>query len=124
MNGKDELYNAIIDYLVNKNAGFTLTQAADMEMFMDILSKTLWTLDGQYQKLLAAPRVSSVPCFLAKSFRKIEHKGMIKKAVPNMKLTELIAHATKLEILLSKKLSNQLHSLGSRKTLNNLVSAP
>lgn len=104
VNGKDELYNSIIEYLMTKNAGFSSNQATDMDFFMDIMSKTLWTLDNQNTKFIAAHGVSGIPtCFVERSFRKIEYNGMAKKPVPNMKMTDLITHATKLEILLSKK---------------------
>lgn len=105
--GRSELYNSLIDYLKSKGAQFFEAQNVDMTLFMDSMTKILWTIDGQSQKFRNAPGVPPIPsCFSGKNFRRLEHDGVKKKPIPSMNIDELIQHATCLESLLSKRFMN------------------
>ena len=45
--------------------------------------------------------------FFQQTFRCLEHQGMVKKQIPKLEMNDLIRHATKLEMLLSKKFMNR-----------------
>lgn len=106
-NGVDKLHNFVVEYLKEKTTGFGGNQMAEMDIFMQTVTKVLWTLDGQCSKFEAAPGVLSIPrCFSEQTFRCLEHQGMVKKQIPKLNMNELITHATKLETLLSKKFMN------------------
>lgn len=43
-NRKDELYNAILDYLKQKNVGFTVDQTFESKLMLDTMLNVLWTM--------------------------------------------------------------------------------
>lgn len=106
-NGKAELYNYLIDYLNQFKVEFTVQQHDEKEMFMGTMEQTLWLVDGHAKKFQDAPGVLPLPeVFTRQQFRKIEHEGMVKKKIPNLKTGDLISVATKLESLSCKSFVN------------------
>lgn len=107
--GRDALYNKVVEYLQREGAGFKSFQKEDMEFFMSSTVSILWRLDGQWTKLLEASNVSKPPENLhfrpadQDSFRVLHHGAHKKKSVPLLKREDLIEDFERLDQLTTKQ---------------------
>lgn len=104
--GKDFLFNSIVNLLKSENAGFHIDQKNDMHKFMTVMVSTLWALDGQYIKFAQANNVSRIPEKLIfkhpqrDTLRVLSHDGVKKKKVPQLTQENLLVCSEQLDELL------------------------
>ncbi|XP_062557355.1 uncharacterized protein LOC134222228 [Armigeres subalbatus] len=109
--GRSELYNCVVQYLVDKKAGFKRFQKTELQQFMSAFVSALWYLDGQSEKLASAPSVPQLPasfCFTPKTrdtFR-MYHGREKKKTLPRMMRTDMIKLFDELDSLCATAILN------------------
>jgi len=108
--GKDDLYNSLIDLLVNEKLGFTPFQKCEQDLFFKIMLQTLWLLDGQQQKFSSLGSIHKIPTrFILKppnnqlTFRVLHHGDLLKKTVPRLSKEDLVECTQNLEELCCKR---------------------
>lgn len=122
-NGKDKLYNRVIEYLENEGAGFSVNCGKDMNEIVDTIVSVLWKIDGHHGTIESASGVNKIPSAFnfGEVFHKLFYNEQRKKKLPSLNQLVLISAVEALEKIYSNRHINTQIWDTVRKHLNDLT---